>query len=196
MQSLLLVLCVVSPIITLVSAVFIVVSFQNGISNNKQENSNVITTLTKTVDEKLAQVQRGLGEMKDLATNVGDLKNMLMNPKRRGHSGELLLDSILQDVLTEKQYKKQLVVNPDKTDERGGVDFAIVLPDAYLPIDVKYPKEDYERLLDAYESADKKDIEEAKKAFSKARIVVGPAIVTLYSLCKSSNKSSAPTASA
>ncbi|MFT4248889.1 MAG: DNA recombination protein RmuC [Pseudomonas sp.] len=109
----------------------------------------------KLVSERLEQVQRGLGEMQQLATGVGDLKRVLSNVKNRGGWGEVLLDNILEQTLTQEQYARSVRVRPDSAE---AVDFAVRLPgrgqdDApvWLPIDSKFPREDYERLLDALE---------------------------------------------
>ncbi len=112
----------------------------------------------KLVSERLEQVQRGLGEMQQLATGVGDLKRVLGNVKNRGGWGEVQLDNILEQTLTAEQYARGVKVRPDR-DER--VDFAVRLPGrgndetpVWLPIDAKFPREDYERLLDAQEAGD------------------------------------------
>jgi len=112
----------------------------------------------KLVSERLEQVQRGLGEMQQLATGVGDLKRVLTNVKTRGGWGEVQLDNILEQTLTQDQYSRSVRVRPDSAE---AVDFAIRLPgraqdDApvWLPIDCKFPREDYERLLDAQEQGD------------------------------------------
>ena len=112
----------------------------------------------KLVSERLEQVQRGLGEMQQLATGVGDLKRVLTNVKNRGGWGEVQLENILEQTLTAEQYARGVKLRPDR-DEM--VDFAVRLPgrgeaDApvWLPIDSKFPREDYERLLDAQEQGD------------------------------------------
>lgn len=112
----------------------------------------------KLVSERLEQVQRGLGEMQELATGVGDLKRVLSNVKNRGGWGEVQLDNILEQTLTQEQYAKGVRVRPEAGEV---VDFAVRLPgrgehDApvWLPIDAKFPREDYERLLDAQEQGD------------------------------------------
>lgn len=110
------------------------------------------------VSDRLEQVQRGLGEMQQLATGVGDLKRVLTNVKNRGSWGEVQLDNILEQTLTQEQYARGVKVRPD-----GGeiVDIAVRLPGrghedtpVWLPIDSKFPREDYERLLDAQENGD------------------------------------------
>ena len=112
----------------------------------------------KLVSERLEQVQRGLGEMQLLATGVGDLKRVLANVKDRGGWGEVQLDNILEQTLTQEQYGRSVRVRPGSTE---AVDFAIRLPGradddvpVWLPVDAKFPREDYERLLDAQEKGD------------------------------------------
>jgi DNA recombination protein RmuC len=113
----------------------------------------------RLVSERLEQVQRGLGEMQSLATGVGDLKRVLGNVKTRGIFGEVALAGILEQVLTVEQYAGNVATVPGSNER---VEFAIRLPGAadrpespvWLPIDAKFPREDYERLLDAQERAD------------------------------------------
>jgi DNA recombination protein RmuC len=125
------------------------------------------------VSERLEAVQRGLGEMKNLADGVGDLKRVLTNVKERGTWGEYQLAAILEQVLTPEQYL------PNARPKDGGevVEFAIRLPgrsndpDArpvLLPIDSKFPKEDYERLLAASEAADAEGVRVATAALAAA----------------------------
>jgi DNA recombination protein RmuC len=112
----------------------------------------------KLVSERLEQVHKGLGEMQTLATGVGDLKRVLTNVKTRGGWGEVQLESILEQLFTIEQFAKGVATRPGS---REIVDFAIRLPGrgegdtpVWLPIDAKFPREDYERLLDAQERAD------------------------------------------
>ncbi|MEN4954969.1 DNA recombination protein RmuC [Stenotrophomonas indicatrix] len=112
----------------------------------------------KLVSERLEQVQRGLGEMQQLATGVGDLKRVLTNVKNRGSWGEVQLENILEQTLTQEQYARGVKVRPDGNEM---VDIAVRLPGrrdddtpVWLPIDSKFPREDYERLLDAQEQGD------------------------------------------
>ncbi|QDI05220.1 DNA recombination protein RmuC [Xanthomonas cerealis pv. cerealis] len=112
----------------------------------------------KLVSERLEQVQRGLGEMQQLATGVGDLKRVLSNVKNRGGWGEVQLENILEQTLTQEQYARGVRVRPERNE---AVDFAVRLPGrghedtpVWLPIDSKFPREDYERLLDAQELGD------------------------------------------
>jgi len=109
------------------------------------------------VSERLEQVQRGLGEMQNLAIGVGDLKRVLTNVKTRGILGEVQLGALLEQLLTTDQYDSNVVTIPGSNDR---VEFAVRMPGAgesaqlYLPIDAKFPVEDYQRLLDAQEVAD------------------------------------------
>ena len=109
------------------------------------------------VSERLEAVQRGLGEMQTLATGVGDLKRVLGNVKKRGIFGEVQLGALLEDMLTIDQYGANVITVPGSNDR---VEFAIRMPGqaegehVYLPIDAKFPVEDYQRLLDAQENAD------------------------------------------
>jgi len=112
----------------------------------------------KQVAERLEQVHQGLGHMKTLAQGVGDLQRVLSNVKTRGIFGEVQLQALLDQVLTTEQYGKQVETKP-RSNQR--VDFAIKLPGrsddgaaVWLPIDAKFPREDYERLLDAQDRAD------------------------------------------
>ena len=111
----------------------------------------------KLVSDRLEAVQRGLGEMQSLATGVGDLKRVLTNVKKRGIFGEVQLGALLEDMLTAEQYASNVITVPGSNDR---VEFAIRMPGqdegehVYLPIDAKFPVEDYQRLLDAQEASD------------------------------------------
>jgi DNA recombination protein RmuC len=111
----------------------------------------------KLVSERLEAVQRGLGEMQNLAVGVGDLKRVLTNVKKRGIFGEVQLGALLDDMLTAEQYGTNVITVPGSNDR---VEFAIRMPGqedgehVYLPIDAKFPVEDYQRLLDAQEAGD------------------------------------------
>jgi DNA recombination protein RmuC len=167
-------------------------TLEKQLAHLQQTNSAKLDEMRKTVDEKLQttletrlgesfkqvadrleQVHRGLGEMQTLAQGVGDLKHLLTNVKTRGIFGEAQLSALLEQVFTVDQYAAQVVTR------RGGknpVDFAIKLPGRsdsgeplWLPIDAKFPNEDYERLLDAQQRADALGAEVAGKAL-EARI--------------------------
>ena len=122
----------------------------------------------KQVSERLEQVYKGLGEMRSLATGVGDLKKVLTNVKTRGTWGEIRLSHILEQILAPDQYAVN-VATKKSSNER--VEFAIRLPGpdshpdkiVWLPIDSKFPQEDYQRLLDAQEAADKTLAEKSVK---------------------------------
>ncbi|MGH8225108.1 MAG: DNA recombination protein RmuC [Gammaproteobacteria bacterium] len=124
----------------------------------------------KQVSERLEAVQRGLGEMQTLATGVGDLKRVLTNVKTRGTFGEVQLGALLEQLLTREQYATNVATVPDSGER---VEFAIRLPGAdrdeqvWLPIDAKFPREDYERLLDARERADAAVAESAASALER-----------------------------
>jgi len=119
----------------------------------------------KIVSDRLDQVHRGLGEMHTLAAGVGDLKKLLGNVRARGTWGEVQLGLLLEQILTHDQYGTNVATTG--TGER--VEFAIKLPGAepdgcvWLPIDAKFPKEDYERLLDAVERSDAGSVDEASR---------------------------------
>jgi DNA recombination protein RmuC len=122
----------------------------------------------KQVAERLEQVHQGLGQMQSLAQGVGDLQRVLTNVKSRGIFGEAQLESLLEQVLTPEQYGKQVETRP-RSNQR--VDFAIKFPGrglegetVWLPIDAKFPRDDYERLLDARDRADAVAAEAAAKA--------------------------------
>ncbi len=122
----------------------------------------------KQVADRLEQVHKGLGEMQTLAQGVGDLKHLLTNVKTRGIFGEAQLASLLEQVFTVDQYGAQIATKPGS---KNMVDFAVKLPGKshdgeplWLPIDAKFPNEDYERLLDAQGNADVLGAEAAGKA--------------------------------
>ncbi|MBC7918196.1 MAG: DNA recombination protein RmuC [Rhodoferax sp.] len=127
----------------------------------------------KQVADRLEQVHKGLGEMQTLAQGVGDLKHLLTNVKTRGMFGEAQLESLLEQVFVPDQYAVQVATRPGS---KNVVDFAIKLPGRsdsgaplWLPIDAKFPNEDYERLLDAQGRADALAAEVAGRAL-EARI--------------------------
>lgn len=120
----------------------------------------------KLISERLEQVYKGLGEMHGLAEGVGDLKRVLSNVKTRGNMGEVELGNILQQILSPEQYVQNACVEEDS---QRRVEYAVKLPGAdpdgrpvLLPIDSKFPIEDYQRLLDAYDNGGDIDKEGAK----------------------------------
>lgn len=121
----------------------------------------------KLVSERLELVHKGLGEMQHLASSVGDLKKVLTNIKTRGTWGEMQLGTLLEQILTPEQFVRN-VITKKGSNER--VEFAIKLPggnrdeaEVLLPIDAKFPQEDYQKLLDAYDEANQSKIEEQLK---------------------------------
>ena len=128
----------------------------------------------KIVSERLEAVQRGLGEMQSLATGVGDLKRVLTNVKTRGTWGEVQLGALLEQILTPDQYAKNVQT---REGSREIVEYAIRLPGAgndsraavcWLPIDSKFPQEDYLRLVSAADTADVDAVEKATSALTRA----------------------------
>jgi DNA recombination protein RmuC len=125
----------------------------------------------KQVADRLEQVHKGLGEMQTLAQGVGDLKHLLSNVKTRGMFGEAQLGALLEQVFAPDQYATQVTTRPGS---RNAVDFAVKLPGrgddgapCWLPIDAKFPNEDYERLLDAQQRADAEGAEIAARGLEQ-----------------------------
>lgn len=154
----------------------------------QDENTKKLEEMRETVDEKLkssvekrfnesfkaisgqlTQVYQGLGEMKNLATGVGDLKKVMEGVKTRGIYGEVQLGSIISDILNSSQYEENIATKKGSNDR---VEFAIKMPGKdedstiYLPIDSKFPVENYSRLIAAYENGEKADIEKFTKALA------------------------------
>ena len=159
-------------------------STAEGMDNLRQENTRQLTEMRRSMDERLTQsldkrlndsfalvsqrleqVYKGLGEMQTLATGVGDLKRVLTNVKTRGVWGEMQLGSLLSAVLSPEQYEENVAVVPGSQER---VEFAVRLPGkestVYLPIDSKFPVEDYARLQEASTNADAAAVEAARKA--------------------------------
>ena len=140
----------------------------------------------KLVSERLEQVYRGLGEMQNLASGVGDLKRVLTNVKTRGTWGEIQLESLLEQMLTADQFSKNIKPVPGSS---AIVEFAVRLPGrsdddkpVWLPIDAKFPKEQYERLLDAFDAADAEAVAVSGKALETAVKLSAKTIADKY-LC-------------
>lgn len=159
---------------------------ENRLKNLQDDNNKKLEEMRLTVDEKLhntlekrlnesfksvtdmlEQVYKGLGEMQSLATGVGDLKKVLTNVKTRGTWGEMQLANLLDQVLTPEQYSKNVGIKANTTER---VDFAIKLPGAnekdsevWLPIDAKFPQEDYQKLVEIQEAGDKTLYDQASK---------------------------------
>ncbi len=140
----------------------------------KTVNERISATFT-TINQRLDEVNKGLGELQSLSGGVNDLKKVLTNVKTRGVWGEVSLANILEGILTQEQYVTQYnVTGRRRGDDSGLVDFAIVLPGkkdgerVFLPIDAKFPSEDYQRLLDASEKGDAAGADAAAKALAAA----------------------------
>lgn len=138
---------------------------------NKTVNEQLAENLQKRLDssyskvsESLERINKWLGEMQELATGVTDLKKVLTGVKTRGNWGETSLDAILEQILTTDQYKKQVQISG-----QNHVDFAVILPGkgssdrVLLPIDAKFPIEDYERLCSAQEDGNNEGVERARR---------------------------------
>ncbi|MBR1987753.1 MAG: DNA recombination protein RmuC [Clostridia bacterium] len=158
------------------------------LNNMRQENDKAIEKMRETVDEKLnnslskrlnesfskiqqslESVNLGIGEMRSLANGVGDIKKVLSNVKVRGGWGEVMLSSLLEQMLAPSQYMSQVQIRKNSKER---VDFAVVMPgkdghEVLLPIDSKFPLEDYNRLVEASESLDKEVVEKAQKQLLK-----------------------------
>lgn len=123
----------------------------------------------KTISEQLTSVYKGLGEMKNLATGVGDLKKVMEGVKTRGIYGEVQLNSIISDILSPNQYQENISTKPGSADR---IEFAVKMPgreedhETYLPIDSKFPVENYSRLIAAYDQGNKADILTYQKALA------------------------------
>lgn len=138
----------------------------------------------KIVSDRLEQVHKGLGEMHTLATGVGDLKRVLTNVKTRGTWGEIQLRGILEQILLPSQFEANVKIRPGRDEV---VEFAVRLPGkdsdekpVWLPIDSKFPKEDYERILDAQDHADPEALKVARDGLARALKVFSKNIRDLY----------------
>ena len=165
---------------------------EGGMQRMQAENTQKLEEMRKTVDEKLhdtlnkrlgesfaqvsqqlEQVYKSLGEVHSLAAGVGDLKRVLSNVKTRGVWGEIQLGSLLEQALTSGQYAQNVAVKPDSQER---VEYAVCLPGrdpkldtpVYLPIDSKFPQEDYARLAEASQQGDAPGVEAAQKALLAA----------------------------
>ena len=164
-------------------------TIEKNLKSIREDNTTQLNEMRKTVDEKLQttlekrlgesfkqvsdrleQVHKGLGEMQNIATGVGDLKKVLSNVKTRGVLGEYQLENILEQILTPDQYAKNVAT---KKGSQANVEFALKLPgkesgkEVWMPIDSKFPIEDYHILLDAFEKGEKKEIEMAQNSLIK-----------------------------
>ena len=170
----------------------------------RNENEKKLEEMRKTVDEKLQgtlekrlsesfkvvsdqleAVHKGLGEMQNLAIGVGDLKNVLTNVKVRGTWAEYQLEAILQQILTPDQYERNVATKSDSSDH---VEFAIRLPGpsnspespVWLPIDAKFPQEDYIRLMEASRSGDVEGVEQSTKELIRSVTASAKTITEKY----------------
>lgn len=158
------------------------------LTSMREENEKSIEKMRETVDEKLnntlsqrlndsfskiqqglESVDKGLGEMRNLATSVGDLKSVLSNVKVRGNWGEVMLSSLLEQILAPQQYKSQVQI---KKNSKERVDFVVCMPgkdghEVLLPIDSKFPLEDYNKLVEASNTLNKETIEKSQKQLLK-----------------------------
>ncbi len=139
----------------------------------------------KQVSERLEAVHKGLGDMQNLATGVGDLKRVLTNVKTRGTWGEFQLGHLIEQILTPSQYETNVAT---KKGSDARVEFAVKLPGkgdrkeeiVWLPIDSKFPKEDFERLMNAKEIADTNEIAESRKGLKQSIKLFAKDISTKY----------------
>lgn len=176
-------------------------TLSQSVSKMQEENAKKLEEMRQTVDEKLhatldkrlgesfslvnerlEQVYKGLGEMQSLASGVGDLKKVLTNVKTRGVWGEMQLGVLLSQVLSPSQYEENVAVVPGSAQR---VEFAVKLPGqgehtVYLPIDSKFPIEDYERLLAAYDIGDPAVISAASSALQTALKIEAKRIAGKY----------------
>jgi len=160
----------------------------NSLNHIRQENEKAIEKMRETVDEKLnnslsqrlndsfskiqqslESVNLGIGEMRTLANGVGDLKKVLSNVKVRGGWGEVMLATLLEQMLAPNQYMAQVQI---KKNSKERVDFAVIMPgkddhEILLPIDSKFPLEDYSRLLDAADTLNKDQVDKCTKQLIK-----------------------------
>ncbi len=138
----------------------------------------------KAISERLEKMYESVGEMKSISGNIADIKRVFSNVKLRGTWGEAQLDTILEQMLSPEQYRRSVKLNPlDNT----LVDFAILLPakngeTVLLPVDSKFPVEEFERLVDASEHSDREGVERARKNLERAVKVQAESIAKKYIL--------------
>lgn len=150
-------------------------------------NQTLETRLNKSfeiINQRLEAVYKGLGEMQGLARGVGDLKKVLSNVKVRGTFGELQLNALLEQILTSDQYVGNFNLDPNSNER---VDFAVKLPGrneqtVWLPIDSKFPMEEYQRLLDASEACNSELYEKSAKQLEVRIMTEGKKIADKYIL--------------
>ena len=176
-------------------------SLQSQLTMLRQENDQQLSAIRRTVDEQLTQhldkrlnasfaqvsarleqVYKGLGEMQNLAVGVGDLKKVLTNVKTRGIWGEMQLGALLGQMLTREQYAENIEIVPGSQER---VEFAVRLPGkdehaVWLPIDSKFPQEDYLRLVEASQQGDAAGVETARRALMTRVKIEGKRIASTY----------------
>lgn len=176
-------------------------SLQSQLTMLRQENDQQLSAIRRTVDEQLTQhldkrlnasfaqvsarleqVYKGLGEMQNLAVGVGDLKKVLTNVKTRGIWGEMQLGALLGQVLTREQYAENIEIVPGSQER---VEFAVRLPGkdehaVWLPIDSKFPQEDYLRLVEASQQGEASGVETARRALMTRVKIEGKRIASKY----------------
>lgn len=176
-------------------------SLQSQLTTLRQENDQQLSAMRRTVDEQLTQhldkrlnasfaqvsarleqVYKGLGEMQNLAVGVGDLKKVLTNVKTRGIWGEMQLGALLGQMLTREQYAENIEIVPGSQER---VEFAVRLPGkdehaVWLPIDSKFPQEDYLRLVEASQQGDASGVETARRALMTRVKIEGKRIASKY----------------
>ncbi len=176
-------------------------SLQSQLTMLRQENDQQLSAIRRTVDEQLTQhldkrlnasfaqvsarleqVYKGLGEMQNLAVGVGDLKKVLTNVKTRGIWGEMQLGALLGQMLTREQYAENIEIVPGSQER---VEFAVRLPGkdehaVWLPIDSKFPQEDYLRLVEASQQGDASGVETARRALMTRVKIEGKRIASKY----------------
>lgn len=142
-------------------------TFQGRLEKMRETLNKRISDSFKLVSDRLEQVHKGLGEMQELATGVGDLKKVLSNVKTRGIMGEVQLGNILEQFLAPDQYINNAMIRQGSTES---VEFAVKLPgsndreeEVLLPVDSKFPMEDYQRLMEIYEKMEMYSREEIQE---------------------------------
>lgn len=174
---------------------------QTQLRDLRDSNDRQLTAMRQTVDEKLTEtigqrldssfaqvsarleaVSKGLGEMQTLAVGVGDLKKVLTNVKTRGIWGEMQLGALMAELLSSAQYETNVAVEPNAKER---VEFALRLPGSdgltvYLPVDSKFPQEDYTRLIAAGEAGDADALNEARKALAQSLMTEAKRIADKY----------------
>ena len=156
-------------VLALVAVLFVVI--QNSVNNSVRTLSEIQDRRMREFSEELAEMNRSMGEIRNLSSGVDDLKKLMSNVKTRGIIGELQLGGILEEMMSPWQYEENVAV-------KGGserVEYAVKIPTdednfIYLPIDSKFPGDAYLNLLDAYDSGDKYEIKGAQDALKNAII--------------------------